>query len=318
MDAERQNQPSITEFAASVRHPVTDDRTRLKFAVDSFASMCRHFSTNHDADAAHILSAFHSVAEPSIGLSDYMDRLDKNAECGEEGVLLGMIIATRFCAATKMIPSALSMHRLLLVGTRIATKAHHDVFRSNRAYARAGGLTLKEVNDLELLMLVRLEYKVVVYHTDITNLRKAFKLMAAANPTTSRNININTLARALDPQSLVLPSTIPVPDSSTPFLAQGSDPMSPGSNNSSRYSHASTTASGSGPHAIRAIRTWRRGSGQSVSSSTVRSGSVADMSASSMLSAAMEEMSVSTDVVGVLPGSVRPRPANANANVSRR
>jgi hypothetical protein len=193
----------------STAQPVRDDPLRRRRAVTAFRCMCHHLSHLQNADFGTLLSPFHSVVEPGVSLVDYIERFDRQVNCGEEGVLLGMIIATRYCLATKMLPSLLSMHRLLVIATRLGVKAHHDIFRSNRTYAKASGLKLQEFNDLERLMLVGIDFRVVVYNTEMLTLRTAIRRIATGQHAAIAYL----MARALDPEGSLLtvsPPELPV------------------------------------------------------------------------------------------------------------
>ncbi len=200
---------------------VKDDPARLRKCVDGFSLMCQFNSAMKQADNLVLLTPFHSVAEPPIALSQYMDLVDRHTHCGEEAVLAAMIIIGRYCKATRTLPSALCMHRLLLVATRVAVKALHDVFRSNKTYASAGGIQLSELNDLESFLLTAVDYRVVVTHEEIDRLRAA---VALAFSMPSHAMFADCVALAIDPTRVDEPL-----------------PKSP-------------SASGSGTSAIRALR----------------------------------------------------------------
>lgn len=54
---------------------------------------------------------------------------------------------------------SLTAHRLMSVGSIIATKFWDDKFYSNEHYAQVAGVPLKEWNAMELDMLVRLNWR---------------------------------------------------------------------------------------------------------------------------------------------------------------
>ncbi len=206
-------------FESSTVQPTRDDPERLRIAVTAFRCLCHYLSHHRHADFPTTVSAFHCVEEPSSGLVDYIERFDRHTNCGEEGILLGMIIAARYCIATKMLPSLLSMHRLLVIATRLGVKAHHDLFRSNRTYAMASGLELYELNHLERLMLVTVNYRIVVRNTEMLRLRTALIRIAKGHPATIACL----LARALlDLEGSLLTDMLPVHPIVTPLLTHAS------------------------------------------------------------------------------------------------
>jgi hypothetical protein len=135
-----------------------------------FVLLCRHNSDYGNADVKERLTPFHSVSEPPIALATYIARVMKHTECGEDGVLLGLRLAVRYCTKTKMLPSALCAHRLLLVAVVLAVKTHYDKFRSNRTAAKSGGLRVNELNLLEMAMFRGLRYSSVIFQVEVDNL----------------------------------------------------------------------------------------------------------------------------------------------------
>jgi len=56
----------------------------------------------------------------------------------------------------------LTVHRLLVIAVMIASKFHDDKYYDNRYYGKAGGLSMREVNVLEALMLQELKWRALV------------------------------------------------------------------------------------------------------------------------------------------------------------
>ena len=61
-----------------------------------------------------------------------------------------------------MAPCPLSIHRLMLVGSLLATKLLDDKRHSNAFWARVGGVPLPELNALELRMMSMLDHRLLV------------------------------------------------------------------------------------------------------------------------------------------------------------
>jgi hypothetical protein len=143
---------------------------RSASAMRGFVLLCRHNSDHCGADAKERLTPFHSVAEPPIGLPAYVARIMKHTECGEDGVMLGLRLAGRYCRKAKMMPSVLCAHRLVLVSIVLAVKTHYDKFRSNRTAGKSGGLRIQELNLLEAAMYRGLKYQTMIFQVEVDNL----------------------------------------------------------------------------------------------------------------------------------------------------
>ncbi|KAI5796702.1 cyclin-domain-containing protein, partial [Pyronema domesticum] len=108
------------------------------------------------------LTRFHSRAPPSISITDYLHRLSVHASL-QPSILLSMvyyidILSTHY---PPFVVSSLTVHRFLITAATVATKGLCDTFLTNSLYARIGGLSLMELNMLELEFLVRVGWRIV-------------------------------------------------------------------------------------------------------------------------------------------------------------
>lgn len=55
-----------------------------------------------------------------------------------------------------------NIHRLIIAGVTVATKFFSDFFYSNARYAKVGGITLQELNHLELQFLILCDFKLLI------------------------------------------------------------------------------------------------------------------------------------------------------------
>ncbi|KAF8245761.1 cyclin-domain-containing protein [Wilcoxina mikolae CBS 423.85] len=108
------------------------------------------------------LTRFHSRAPPTISIADYLNRLSVHASL-QPSVLLSMvyyidILSTHY---PPFVVSSLTVHRFLITAATVASKGLCDTFLTNGLYARVGGLSLMELNMLELEFLVRVGWRIV-------------------------------------------------------------------------------------------------------------------------------------------------------------
>jgi hypothetical protein len=59
------------------------------------------------------------------------------------------------------VVSSLTVHRFLITAATVASKGLCDTFLTNSFYARVGGVSLMELNMLELEFLVRVGWRIV-------------------------------------------------------------------------------------------------------------------------------------------------------------
>lgn len=109
------------------------------------------------------LGNFHSSTPPPISVQNYIKRLRKYFLCSDECFVHALVYIDRIGRTNiSMTVSELTVHRLLFIAVMIAAKFHDDTFYSNSYYGKAGGLTLREVNLLEAVMLRGLNWRMLV------------------------------------------------------------------------------------------------------------------------------------------------------------
>eukprot|EP00440_Ansanella_granifera_P066050 gb/GFBE01071639.1/.p1 GENE.gb/GFBE01071639.1/~~gb/GFBE01071639.1/.p1 ORF type:complete len:295 (+),score=51.58 gb/GFBE01071639.1/:1-885(+) len=109
------------------------------------------------------LTRFHSKVEPTLGVKPYLERLWQYFGCSESCHVLALVYIDRL---VKMNPdfvvSGLTIHRLLAVTTVMGAKYVDDIYYSNSHYAKVCGLSLKELNNLEVTFLSMVRWKLGV------------------------------------------------------------------------------------------------------------------------------------------------------------
>ncbi|KAK9350648.1 cyclin-domain-containing protein [Lipomyces doorenjongii] len=108
------------------------------------------------------LTRFHSRAPPLISHRDYLHRLTRFCSL-EKSTLLSMVFyIDLLCAAfSSFTINSLTVHRFLITAATVASKGLCDSFCTNAHYARVGGVSLTELNLLEVEFLVRVGWRVV-------------------------------------------------------------------------------------------------------------------------------------------------------------
>lgn len=108
---------------------------------------------------------FHSKTPPSIQIFTYLNRLRK-FNCLNPTILLTTIyyIDVLSYNYTCFSLNSWTVHRFLLVATMIAQKAMEDFFYTNDHYAKVGGVSLQELNCLELDFLQRINWRTIPIH----------------------------------------------------------------------------------------------------------------------------------------------------------
>mmetsp|Transcript_48485 Transcript_48485/g.97873 ORF Transcript_48485/g.97873 Transcript_48485/m.97873 type:complete len:233 (-) Transcript_48485:162-860(-) len=105
-------------------------------------------------------SVFDSSAIPPITISRYLMRLSASFRCSDATFIAALIIVDRLleCPGGRLPLTMRNVHRVFLASLVVAVKYHEDRVYSNSHYAKAGGVHLREVNRLERVLLVTLDF----------------------------------------------------------------------------------------------------------------------------------------------------------------
>lgn len=97
-------------------------------------------------------------------IAEYIGRIRRFFGCNVECYVLCLLYIDRLIKLhPNIVFSALSSHRLIIIGMTLAAKFHEDTFYSNKFYAKVGGVSLKELNLLERCFLQLIDWKLQVH-----------------------------------------------------------------------------------------------------------------------------------------------------------
>lgn len=132
----------------------------------------------------------------TISLSAFARRLAAFLDADEEIWVAARIYLTRYSkAAPEGAVSDVTVHKLLLVALVLAEKYHDDLHCTNAFYASIGGVTLQELNELELDFLQSLGWQL---HTPAAELTQCHWMLRSGGFGTSRASMCNTDASTHD------------------------------------------------------------------------------------------------------------------------
>ncbi|CAD7962029.1 unnamed protein product [Amoebophrya sp. A120] len=110
--------------------------------------------------AAH----FYIAGRPNLGIEQYVDRLRKYFHCSLECFVLAFIYIDRVVTLNRSVITLGSgnVHRLLLASLTVATKYWDDIYYSNGHYAKVGGVTTREIDNMEYQFLCLVNWRLFV------------------------------------------------------------------------------------------------------------------------------------------------------------
>ncbi|KAI8808812.1 cyclin-domain-containing protein [Cladochytrium replicatum] len=109
------------------------------------------------------LTRFHSRAAPSITLYDYISRIVKYASIEKSVLIFLLIYIDRACERHRHFTiSSLTVHRFIISAVTAGSKAVSDIYCTNTHFAKVGGVSVLELNLLEVELCAMLEWHLAV------------------------------------------------------------------------------------------------------------------------------------------------------------
>jgi hypothetical protein len=88
--------------------------------------------------------------------------ITNNRTCSEEAVVLALALIDRLVSRTGLLLWLGNVYRLFAVAVVVAWKTQDDKFYSNRWYAALAGISVEEMNELEVEFLRMLSFEVTM------------------------------------------------------------------------------------------------------------------------------------------------------------
>lgn len=105
------------------------------------------------------VTVFHGHKPPAIGVRAYLERIKTYGGCSACCFVLGVRYAERLQSTdTSYQLNSYNMHRILLTGIMVAAKFVDDFYFSNKYWAKVGGISIDELNGLEIEILFLLNF----------------------------------------------------------------------------------------------------------------------------------------------------------------
>ena len=109
---------------------------------------------------------FSTKSPAKVTLQYFFGRIKRYAQIEESTLSIILIYADRMCTTSGIILNPHNIHRIILGCLLLAIKYNEDIYFTNEQYAKIGGVSLKEINDLESFSIDFLDYNLFI-STDI-------------------------------------------------------------------------------------------------------------------------------------------------------
>jgi hypothetical protein len=126
-----------------------------------FTDICKENDINPIINNKNI-SLFLTDSIQTITINDYLQRLVKYTQVESSTLIAMLIYIDRICELNNFIINSYNVYKILFSSLIIAIKYNEDEYYDNKFYAKVGGLTLKEMNNLEINYLSLIDFKLYI------------------------------------------------------------------------------------------------------------------------------------------------------------
>ena len=104
-----------------------------------------------------------STKSPSkVTLQYFFGRIKKYTKIEKSTLIIILIYADRMCTTSGIILNPHNIHRIILGCLLLAIKYNEDLYFTNEQYAKVGGVSVQELNDLELYSIQLLNFNLFI------------------------------------------------------------------------------------------------------------------------------------------------------------
>jgi len=145
------------------------------------------------------VTRFYALRPPQITIKDYLKRIAKFSHCSEECFVLALIYIDRLILSNRTFSvNIYNVHRLVISSVMLAAKFFDDQYFNNAHYARVGGVSCKEMNQLEIEFLFMMNFDLFVDNELYTTYDKCLLIHRRGRQSFQQN-NVNTVCVSNEP-----------------------------------------------------------------------------------------------------------------------
>lgn len=137
--------------------------------IQIVAKYIEKLTSHNDTLRSPSRTQFHAQSIPSIDISSYLTRIQKYCPATNECYIAILVYIHHIMRLNKsklyhspITVDSYSIHRLIISSIMLSAKLFSDVFFTNHRYAKVGGIKADELNRLEVLMLLSLDFELFI------------------------------------------------------------------------------------------------------------------------------------------------------------
>ncbi|URE02551.1 Cyclin [Musa troglodytarum] len=154
----------------------------------------RNDAAGRPVSPRHLASAFRGLARPAISVRGYLERIFRYAGCSPACYVVAYIYLDRFARRYPAVSfDSLNVHRFLITSVLAAVKFMDDIYYNNAYFAKVGGISLMEMNYLEIDFLFSIGFELnvtpAIFSSYCSILQRELYLQSPPPPPPSTNLH---------------------------------------------------------------------------------------------------------------------------------
>jgi len=146
----------------------------------------------------NISTPFDFQTPPGISAGRYLERIVKYTPCSKECYFVALVFLDRIMENSSLLVTERNLHRLLITSIMISAKLLDDETFNNGYYSKVGGLTVSEINALEIRFLELLKYNLSVTADTVQHYRSELERQCLAEANTESDSSLSSLSLTSD------------------------------------------------------------------------------------------------------------------------
>jgi|UPI00048F0ADA hypothetical protein len=165
--SEKPEKNYVTQSLRNVeREETLGEKVKVSNVVGSIlAKLCESQSVDALESASAQQAVFHGTILPKISLANYCFRILKYGRISSSVMVCGIVYIDSLVKNKVVKLSEFSVHRLLLAACVVSAKVVDDKHLSNKNFSLVGGVSLEELNHLEVTLCLLMDFKLNVPHS---------------------------------------------------------------------------------------------------------------------------------------------------------
>ena len=152
-------------FAKSFNINLINEKLEIKIIEnisDLLCHICNENTNKYNIEKNNRLEKYFLSINPSISVKDYLERLYKYTKINSSTIVMILIYIDRLCNINKLKLTYSIIHKLILSSMVVAIKYNEDKYYPMKFYAKLGGISLLELNFLELYFISLINFNLFI------------------------------------------------------------------------------------------------------------------------------------------------------------